>query len=344
MTHPLLDSKNQKNLTRSILILTILTVLIVAAVIVSMNTGFTRLTPMEVMRTFFGFGTQQQELILFSFRLPRIVIALLVGAGLAVSGCILQGISRNPLAEPGILGFNAGAGLAVVVFISMFPVSASAPIFMLPLMALLGAGITALIIYVLAYSRTEGLVPMRLVLSGIAVAAGISAATIVLTLRVSPEQYQFIQVWMAGSIWGSNWKFVLALLPWILVLLPLTFYKAQTLNVLNLGDAMARSLGAAVDRERLILLACSVGLAGACVAVSGSIAFVGLIAPHLSRRLVGSRHGILLPASALTGSLLVIVADTIGRSILPSAEIPTGLVIAVIGAPYFLFLMTRARA
>jgi iron complex transport system permease protein len=137
---------------------------------------------------------------------------------------------------------------------------------------------------------------------------------------------------------------VLALLPWLVALLPFVFYKAGVLNVLNLGDHVATGLGAPIEKERLGLLAASVGLAGSCVAVSGGIGFVGLIAPHLARRLVGPKHQYLLPASALTGGLLMIVADTVGRSLLQPSEIPTGIVVAVIGAPYFLYLLAKTKA
>ncbi|WP_186670925.1 iron ABC transporter permease [Sporosarcina sp. BP05] len=329
--------------TKNLIIIGVLGLLIVVAFMISMNTGFIKLTPLEVIRTLFGLGTEKQHLILFEFRLPRIIIAVLVGMGLAVSGCVLQGISRNALADPGILGINAGAGLAVMLFISFFPSTAATPVFLLPVLAFFGAGVTAVIIYSLAYKRHEGISPMRLLLTGVAVAAGISSAMIVLTLRLSPENYQFVATWLAGSIWGSNWKFVLSLLPWILVLIPFVFSKARVLNVLNLGDLTATGLGASIEKERRILLAAAVGLAGASVSVSGGIGFVGLIGPHLARQLVGSRHQFLIPAAALTGGLLVLVADTLGRWILQPSEIPAGIVVAVIGAPYFLYLLSRLK-
>ena len=325
------------------MIIGVLGLLIVIAFMISMNTGYIKLTPLEVIRTLFGLGTDKQQLILFEFRLPRIIISVLVGMGLAVSGCVLQGISRNALADPGILGINAGAGLAVMLFISFFPSTTATPVFLLPVLAFLGAGITAVIIYSLAYKRHEGISPMRLLLTGVAVAAGISSAMIVLTLRLSPENYQFVATWLAGSIWGSNWKFVLSLLPWIIVLIPFVFSKARVLNVLNLGDLTATGLGASIEKERRILLAAAVGLAGASVSVSGGIGFVGLIGPHLARQLVGSRHQFLIPAAALTGGLLVLVADTLGRWILQPSEIPAGIVVAVIGAPYFLYLLSRLK-
>lgn len=329
---------------RAFAVMTILAILIFIAFIISMNTGYIRLSPSDLLMTLIGSGTDKQSLILFEFRLPRIVISLLIGAGLAVSGCIIQGISRNALAEPGILGINAGAGLMVMLFISFYPSTSAAPVFLLPVLALLGASVTAALIFVLSYKRHKGLSPTRIVLTGIAVAAGMSAAMIVLTLKLSPDKYQFVATWLAGSIWGTNWKFVLSLLPWIVLLIPYVFYKARVMNVLNLGEELAKGLGAPVAKEQLKLLAAAVGLAASCVAVSGGIGFVGLVGPHLARRLVGPKHEMLLPTSALTGALLVIVADTIGRWIMQPSEIPTGIVVAVIGAPYFLYLLARSKA
>lgn len=341
VTHTMHERKSRK---RKIMTLSVLGALIILVFLISMNTGVIRLSPLEVIKTLFGGGTDKQELVLFEFRLPRIVISLLIGAGLAISGCVMQGISRNELADPGILGINAGAGLMVMLFISFFPSTAAAPVFLLPVLALIGAGGTAALICVLAYKKNQGFKPTGLLLTGIAVAAGISAAMIVLTLRLSPEKYQFVATWLAGSIWGSSWKFVLALLPWMLVLLPFVMYKAQVMNVLNLGEPTATGLGASVTREQLKLLAAAVGLAASCVAVSGGIGFVGLIAPHLARRLVGAKHQMLLPVTALVGALLVITADTLGRWIIQPSEIPTGIVVAVIGAPYFLYLLSRTKA
>ncbi|WP_018393072.1 iron ABC transporter permease [Bacillus sp. 37MA] len=335
------ETKRRK---RSITTLSVFLVLIVVAFIISVNTGHIRLTPIELIRTLFGAGTDKQELVLFDFRLPRIIISVLVGAALAVSGCVLQGLSRNALADPGILGINAGAGLVVMLYVAFFPTQTVSSMLLLPVLAWLGAGLTAALIYVLSFKKGEGLLPTRLLLTGIAVAAGISAFTIVLTLRLSPEQYQFVATWMAGSIWGSNWKFVVALLPFIVILLPFVCYKARVLNILNLGDQMAVGLGTSVEKERLVLLAAAVGLAGSSVSVSGGIGFVGLIAPHLVRRLIGPQHQFLLPGSALAGALLVLVADTIGRWIIQPSEIPAGIVVAVIGAPYFLYLLARSKA
>ena len=328
---------------KSYVVVAVLFAAIVLAFIWSMNTGFIRLSPFDLLRTLFGGGTAQQQLILFDFRLPRIVISILIGAGLAISGAILQALSRNDLADPGIIGINSGAGLVILIFVAFYSSATAAPAFLLPLLAWVGGGAAALFVFVLSYRKHQGLSTNRLILNGVALNSGISAVTIVLTLRINPEQYQFVATWMAGSIWGKNWTYVLALLPFILILLPFVFFKARTLNVLNLGPQLATGLGAFVSREQVVLLAAAVGLAGSCVAVSGSIGFVGLIAPHLARRLVGRRYQILLPATALTGSLLVLAADTLARWILQPTEIPTGIVVAVLGAPYFLYLLFRTR-
>lgn len=334
----------KKKLRRNMTVMIVFIALIIVTFLISVNTGHIRLSPGEVFATFFGNGTDQQKLILFEFRLPRIVIAVLVGAALAVSGTVLQGLSRNALADPGILGINSGAGLMVMLYVAFFPGASGGSIFFLPVLAWFGAAITAAFIYILSYKRGEGISPTRLLLTGIAVAAGISAFTIVLTLILSPEDYQFVATWMAGSIWGSNWQFVLALLPFIAVLMPLVMYKASVLNILSMGDQLATGLGINVERERRWLLFIAVGLAGAAVSVSGGIGFVGLIAPHLVRSLIGPKHQFLLPTVAVVGGFLVLLADTIGRSIIQPSEVPAGIVVAVIGAPYFLYLLARSKA
>lgn len=329
--------------TKHMAIMVSLVIFIIIAFVISMNTGYIKLSPVEVFYTLFGMGTNQQSLILFEFRLPRILLSILVGMGLAVSGCVLQGITRNALADPGILGINAGAGLMVMLFISFFPSTTDTPVFILPVLAFTGAGIAAAVIYILSYKKHEGISPVRLLLTGVAVAAGISSAMIILTLRLSPENYQFVATWLAGSIWGSNWRCVWSLLPWIIILIVFVYLKANVLNVLNLGDLTAVGLGASIEKERRLLLMAAVGLAGASVSVSGGIGFVGLIGPHVARQLVGARHQSLIPTAALIGGLLVLVADTIGRWMLQPSEIPAGIVVAVIGAPYFLYLLSRLK-
>ncbi|WP_107838512.1 FecCD family ABC transporter permease [Metasolibacillus meyeri] len=336
-----LTHNHQKKIRKNQYILLTLIVLIFLMFFISMNTGSIRLSPVEVIRAFFFIGTEKQQLILYEFRLPRIVISILVGCGLAVAGAVLQGITRNALADPGIIGINAGASLMAVLFVTLAPSNKMISAFVLPFAAFLGAGLAAILIYLLSYKKGEGITPIRLLLNGIAVAAGISAVTIVLVLMITPEQYQFVATWMAGSIWGSTWKYVFALVPWIVLLLPLLMRQANMLNILSLNELSAIGLGVEIEKERRYLLFLAVALAGASVSVSGGIGFVGLIAPHLARKLVGGNHKILLPVAALVGALLVLSADTIGRSLFAPSEIPAGIVVAVIGAPYFLYLLRK---
>jgi iron complex transport system permease protein len=318
-------------------------ILLIVSFIISMNTGYIKLSPLDTLRALFGGGGGKQNLILFEFRLPRIVVSILAGAGLALSGGIIQGISKNALADPGLLGINAGAGLMVILYVLFFGAKSFLSVFTLPFLAFAGAGAAAILIYALAFKKNEGIAPLRLILTGIAVQAGISALTTLLVVKLDEDQFDFVAAWQAGSIWGSSWKFVLALLPWLIVLIPYVLYKSRVLDILNLSDDVALSLGASVEKERRGLLAASVALAASCVAVSGSISFVGLIAPHLARKLVGPKHAILLPVCALAGAVLVSAADTVARVIVQPSEIPTGITVAIIGAPYFLYLLTKSR-
>lgn len=343
MNKLLLSQAESRRKARGFAVMLTLSVLILIMFLISMNLGQIRLTPSEVLQTLMGQGTPKQSLILFEFRLPQIIISILVGAGLALSGCLLQGVTGNPLAEPGILGINSGAGLAVLIFVYFYPAELLGSVYLMPVLALVGAGASAGLIYYLAYKKGEGLSAIRLVLSGIGVAAGINAFTLVISLKLDPQNHQLIYTWLAGSIRGTDWTYVLSFIPWLLVLIPYCLYKAKVLNVLTLGDPSAMGLGTAVNQERFRLMAVAVALAGVCVAVGGAISFVGLISPHLARRLVGPKHQYLLPASMLCGGLLMVVADAVTRVLVSSASIPIGVVVAVIGAPYFLYLLAKAK-
>jgi iron complex transport system permease protein len=315
--------------------------LLIAVFIISVATGFASLTPSELFRTIMGQGTPRENLILFEFRLPRIIVAILAGMGLAVSGAILQSITKNPLSDPGILGINAGAGLMVVVYIMFFTVETTSFLYVLPLFALFGGMLTAFVIYIMSYIKGEGVEPTRLVLVGVGLAAALYGATLTLSTRLDMEDYSFMANWMAGRIWGDDWTFVLSLLPWILLLIPYTMFKSNVLNTLNLHENVSVGVGVNVSRERISLIMVSVALASASVAVSGGIAFVGLMAPHIARSLVGPRHQVFLPVAALIGGILLLAADTIGRVVLDPSGIPAGIIVTIIGAPYFMYLLAR---
>lgn len=328
---------------RALVVTVVLLCLTAAVVLYSLNTGTLKLSPLVVVKTLFGFGDFQSETVLFDYRLPRIVVTMLAGIGLGIAGGILQSLSRNPLVDPGIIGLNAGAAFGLIVFVTYFHALEGNPSLLIPLFTFGGGLLAAAVIVLLAYNRQEGLVPIRLILVGIAVAAGFSALTLYLSLKLDEDTYTFASRWLVGNVWGRDWIHVLALLPWIVCLVPLTLMQSNTLNALTLGDAVASSVGVRVQRQRLLLLTLAVGLASASVSMTGGIGFIGLVAPHLARRLVGSLHQYFLPVSALLGLLILVSADTIGRSIFAPNAIPAGVVVAFIGAPYFLYLLTKTK-
>ena len=317
------------------LILLILTTIVVGIGIGPASLSFDRLLP-----TMLGQGSFKEEFVLFSIRLPRIVITILAGMALALSGAILQGITRNDLADPGIIGINAGAGVAISVFFLYVPINVGAFVYMLPAVAFFGALITALLIYLFSYQRNGGLQPVRLVLVGVGFSMALSGMMIILISSAERVKVDFIAKWLAGNIWGTDWPFILALVPWLLVLVPFTLYKANRLNLLGMSEPVAIGVGVSLEKERLVLLLTAVALAASAVSVTGGIAFVGLMAPHIAKSLVGPRNQLFLPVAILIGGWLLLFADTLGRNLIDSG-IPAGIMVALIGAPYFMYLLLR---
>jgi iron complex transport system permease protein len=321
----------------------VLTLISISIILISLNTGSLQIAPLKVIQTLFGYGDYKSSLVLFEYRMPRILITMLGGIGLGISGAILQGLSRNPLADPGILGLHSGASFGLIVFVTYFHSLNNHAAILIPLFTFSGGLLTAFIIILLTYDRTKGLLPIRLILTGIAVSAGFSAVTLFLSLRLNEETYTFASRWLVGNVWGRDWIHVTALFPWILALAPFAWFQSRTLNVLSLGDEVAAGLGTSVQSQRLLLLATAVGLSCASVAMVGGIGFIGLVAPHLARRLVGPMYQHFLPIAGLIGMVILVLADTIGRSIFQPNAIPAGVVVAAIGAPYFLYLLTKTK-
>ncbi|KAA0956176.1 iron ABC transporter permease [Planococcus sp. ANT_H30] len=319
----------------------LLLTLILLTAITSMGLGYSPISYDRLVPALLGEGTFKEEFILFSIRLPRILITLLAGMALALSGAILQSITRNDLADPGIIGINSGAGVAISVFFLFVPVEAGAFAYLLPIVAFVGALLTAVLIYAFSYSRSTGLQPIRLVLVGIGFSMALSGVMIVLISSAEPEKVDFIANWLAGSIWGADWPFILAILPWLVVLIPFTLYKANRMNVLGLSDSVAVGIGVSIEKERIILLLAAVALAASAVSVTGGIAFIGLMAPHIAKAIVGPRHQLFLPLAILIGGWLLLLADTIGRNLLEPSGIPAGIMAALIGAPYFVYLLLK---
>lgn len=316
----------------------------IGAILIGLNTGTIALSPLEVWRTLLGGGTPTEQMILFEYRMPRILVTVLAGIGLGIAGSVFQGATRNALADPGILGINNGAALGLIVFVSFFRTMEGPAALLIPIFTFMGGAICAVIIFLFAYERHKGIIPIRLILVGIAVAAGFSALTLLLSLRLDPDTYAFAARWLAGSIWGRDWVHVWSLLPWVAVLVPLIYYRAKLLDLFALGDEISYSLGNPVNREGLLLLSMAVALSCASVSMTGGIGFIGLIAPHIAKRLVGPRHRYFLPIAAMIGLVVLVAADTIGRWIFRPNAIPAGVVVALIGGPYFLYLLFKSKA
>jgi len=323
------------------LIVLISLVLIILTAVISMGVGYSSLSFNRLLPVLFGDGTFKENFILFSVRLPRILITLLAGMALALSGSILQSITRNDLADPGIIGINSGAGVAIAVFFLYFPIKAGSFIYMLPLVAFIGALITAALIYVFSYSRSRGLSPIRLVLVGVGFSLALSGVMIVIISSAERSKVDFIAKWIAGNIWGTDWPFIWALLPWLLLLIPFTLFKSLRLNLLSLGEESAVGLGLHLERERLVLILTAVAAAASAVSVTGGIAFIGLMAPHIAKALVGPRNQMFIPVAILLGGWLLLVADTLGRNIVDPDGIPAGVMVSLIGVPYFAYLLLK---
>jgi iron complex transport system permease protein len=321
-------------------VLIVLAAVTLVAFLVCAGIGSMRISPLDVLLALLGHGDPVHVTVIEQFRLPRMVLGLLVGASLAAAGAILQGMIRNPLASPDLVGITGGASATAVAFITL--TAGKYGVRWLPLWAIAGGAGAAFLIYALAWKR--GVSPLRLVLIGIGLSSALSAATSVLLIASPLIVANQAMTWLTGSLYGAAWSSVWTMLPWTVVCLPLAWTLARQVDVQELGDDIAVGLGSRVQRQRLFLLALSVALAGTAVALAGGIAFVGLMAPHLARRLVGSAFASVMPTAALLGALLVLLADLAGRTVFAPIEVPAGVFTAAIGAPFFIYLLRRRRA
>ncbi|AHC19928.1 MULTISPECIES: FecCD family ABC transporter permease [Paenibacillus] len=328
--------------TRGISIILLLVVLTLLVAVLSMNVGKMNLSPLEVFKVIIGEGTSKQNLIVFDFRLPRIVLSILVGIGMGISGCIMQSLLKNDMASPGTLGISSGSGLFVLMYITLFASEGLLSPILLPGLAFAGGLTAAFLIFMFAFRRGRDISPTGLILTGVAMGSGYSALSLMLTLRLDKQQYDFALRWQAGDLWGDDWSYIMVLLPWVLIICFYVFYRSNTLNTLNLGNQTASGLGVAIKREFIGLTIAAVALASGSVALGGNFFFVGMVSPHLARKLVGPNHKLLLPTTALVGALVILIADTLTRTISFGADIPTGIIITILVTPYFLYLLSKA--
>jgi iron complex transport system permease protein len=315
-------------------VLGIFLILLVMALAFSIAIGSTRFTLKELFHFLFIETDSTKHKILLKIRLPRSLTAGLVGFCLSLSGAILQGVMRNPLASPNVIGVSAGAGFAAVLIFILFP----GFYYLATPAAFLGAFGTAVLVYILAWKG--GATPLRLILSGIAMASFLSAGSNALMVFF-PDRIQNVIGFLVGSLSGSTWQHVFGLWPYALSGLFFSFIFADQLNILLLGDETAVSLGLKVERIRMIFLVIASLLAAAAVSAVGLLGFVGLIVPHLARLIIGSNARFFLPGSALLGAVVVMFCDLIGRSVIRPLELPVGIIMSILGAPFFLYLLRK---
>ncbi|AYK06912.1 FecCD family ABC transporter permease [Brevibacillus laterosporus] len=323
---------------RDLLVLVILFLVLIVCTLLSIAFGTTRIPIPDILATFVG-GDVTNRIVILELRMPRTLMAILIGAALGVAGAITQGVFRNPLASPDLLGVTGGGSVAAVAFMTFS--NGQTSIHWLPLLAIGGAFATAFINY--SFAWRGGVSPYRLVLIGIGISTAMSALTTFLLISGPAHLASQILGWLTGTIYGTSMKHVIAILPWIIFFVPLAWLLARRLNVLTLGDGIATGLGNPVQITRFLLILISVALAGAAVGLAGNISFIGLTAPHIARRLVSSLYGVLIPASALLGAIILVLADLAGRMLFSPADIPAGVFTAIIGAPFFLYLLYRGH-
>lgn len=334
---------NKRNYKVSILVLVILMML---AFILYLSWGSFKISPLDIIKTIMGEGTKLQNTALLNIRIPRMVVAISVAIALSTAGALLQTITKNELADSSIIGINAGAAVAAVIFISLkttnyYSELGELSIYVLPFMAILGAGITASGIYFL--SCRSKIRPKRLLLVGLGINAGLNAFITFFTFRGGVGDYNRVLVWISGSLWGAGWSYAKIIVPLVAFMFTIVLINYKKLDVLTLSEEHAISLGLNLNRERRKFLTYSVILAGGATAFAGNVGFIGLICPHMARKLVGPYHKNFISISAVISVIIVLCADVVSRNLFSPIEIPVGITISIFGVPYFIYLMMKEK-
>ena len=328
------------------LILGILIALLIVSFGCILCWGSYKVTPLEVLNTLIGKGTKLQNTAILTIRLPRLLVGMFVAIALSTAGSILQTITKNDLADTGIIGINAGASVAAVLFITYstgayYSELGQLSIFVLPFMAIVGAGITSLVIYMM--SSRGGIRPKRLLLIGIGLNAALNAFITFFTFRGGVGDYNRVLVWTSGSLWGSGWSYAKVIIPIVAIMFIIVLLNHKKLDVLNLSDELAISLGLNIEKERKKFLSYAVILAGTATAFAGNIGFLGLISPHIAKKLVGPYHKNFMVISAMISVIIILVADAVSRNLFSPIEIPVGITVSIFGVPYFIYLMMKEK-
>ncbi|BCU52907.1 FecCD family ABC transporter permease [Staphylococcus auricularis] len=310
---------------------TIAVILLIVAAFASLSVGTVFLTPSHILSHIFTLD----DFILTEYRLPRMLLGFIVGVSLAVSGALIQGVVKNELASPDVIGITKGASLTAVIVIMLFP---SAPLFLLPFSSFIGALIISIFLTILISKfNVKG---SRLALIGLAIGAICTAIVQFLLIR-NPMDANTALVWLTGSLYGHDLADVGIVLPWFIIVLPFIIYFSRKLDILALGDDVATGLGAKVQGIKMLLLFLAVVLAGSSIAVVGGLSFLGLISPHIARSIVGHKYIHVICMSGLVGAIILLISDSLSRGIHPPLDIPVGVIVAIVGVPYFLFLLRK---
>ena len=307
---------------------------LIICLVISITTGKVEISLETVYKTFIAFDGSTNQLIIRTLRLPRSLIAILVGASLAVAGSIMQGLTKNPLASPGIIGINAGATLAIVSARLIFGFSSDN---IYPIFGFFGAIVTALIVYWLGSLGQGGLHPIKLTIAGAAITAlfsSLTTAILILDIK-SLEEFRF---WLAGSVAGKDLNLFWQVFPYLLIGLAIAFFLARQITLLTLGEDIATGLGVKTAWVKVGAIVSVVILAGCSVSIAGAIGFIGLVVPHIVRLLVGIDYRWIIPYAAIFGGILLLLADIAARMLLQPIEIPVGIMTSLIGGPFFIYL------
>lgn len=329
---------------RFIISCSILTIILICVAALCLSIGTYSISISDIIKTLGGNGSKMQNTAIFTIRMPRILVGMFVGIALSTAGCILQTVTKNDLADSGIIGINAGAAVAAILFITYqtknyYSELGELSIYVLPLFAILGAFVAAFFIYMLA-SR-NGIKPKRLLLIGIGVNTGLNAFITFFTFRGGVGDYNRVLVWTSGSLWGAGWNYAKVIIPIVTIIFLLVLYHHKILDALHLNDETAIGIGIHVEGMRRKLLLYSVILAGTATAFAGNIGFIGLIAPHMARKLVGPFHRYYMIISAFISVNIILIADLVAKNLFSPIEIPVGIIVSIFGVPYFIYLMLK---
>lgn len=310
-------------------------ILLLIFVVISIGMGSVYISPLETIQTIFTRSEEMETTIIWDLRIPRVAVAAIVGVNLALSGALLQAVMRNPLADPGLTGVSSGASVTVLAIMLVFPNFTS----FVPIAAMIGGTIAVAIVYALAW-KNNTISPVRIILAGVAVNAIFGGITGLLSILYSDRLPAALQ-WMNGSLGGKGMGDVAVLLPYSMIGWVLALFCIRSANLLSLGEKVASNLGENTNRIRILLSLVAVYLAAVSVSIVGLLGFVGLVVPHMARLIVGTNYRFVIPMSMVLGAVILVIADTIGRTLFAPLDLPAGIIMAMVGGPYFLYLMRK---